>query len=101
MASDPAPAPGSERARRYRIEVRPSVEKALRKIPTRDARRIAAAIDELAFDPFPPGGRQLQGADDLQRIRVGDYRVVYQVEGRLLVVFIVRIAHRKDVYRDL
>ncbi len=62
-------------------------------------RRIAAAIDRLAVDPRPSGVRKLTGADNLWRIRVGDYRIVYEIEDDRLVVLIVRIGHRRDIYR--
>jgi mRNA interferase RelE/StbE len=53
----------------------------------------------LAENPFPPGCRKLQGSRDAYRIRVGDYRVVYEVATGRLLVEIVRVRHRKDVYR--
>ena len=57
------------------------------------------AIDALASDPFPHGHRKLVGSEAKYRIRVGDYRVVYNVENQELVIFIIRIGHRKDIYR--
>ena len=59
------------------------------------------AIDGLARQPRPAGCTKLIGADDAYRIRVGDYRIVYQIMDRVLIVWIIRIAHRKDVYRGL
>ena len=85
----------------YRIEVKPQAEKALARIPNPHRRRIAKAIDALARAPRPTGCVKLTGADDAYRIRVGDYRVVYQIVDRVLIVYIVRVAHRKDVYRRL
>jgi mRNA interferase RelE/StbE len=85
----------------YRIEVKPQAEKALAKIPNPHRRRIAKAIDALAREPRPAGCIKLAGADDAYRIRVGDYRIVYQIEDKILVVYIIRVAHRKDVYRGL
>ena len=85
----------------YRIEVKPQAEKALARIPNPHRRRIAKAIDGLARTPRPPGCTKLAGADDAYRIRVGDYRVVYQVADKVLIVSIIRVAHRKDVYRGL
>ena len=58
-------------------------------------------MDELAHDPRPPGCLKIIGADDAYRVRVGDYRIVYQIEDRILVVYVIRIAHRSDVYRGL
>ena len=85
----------------YRIQVKPQPEKALAKIPNPHRRRIAKAIDGLAGDPRPSGCSKLAGADDAYRIRVGDYRIVYQIVQRVLIVHIIRVAHRKDVYRRL
>jgi len=56
-------------------------------------------MDGLAKEPRPKGVNRLTGAADLYRIRVGDYRVVYQIQDNRLIVLVVRIGHRKDVYR--
>ena len=83
----------------YRIEFTRSAEKDLRKI---DRSRIAAIlrkIEQLPFNPRPDGSKKLAGADRTYRIRVGDYRVVYEVEDDVLLVLVIRVAHRKDVYR--
>lgn len=62
-------------------------------------RRLSERIDRLAEDPFPPGCRKLQAGEPYFRIRVGGYRVIYQVEGKRLIVIIVKIGHRREVYR--
>jgi mRNA interferase RelE/StbE len=85
----------------YRIEVKPQAEKALAKIPNPHRRRIAKAIDALARTPRPEGSTKLTGADDAYRIRIGDYRVVYEIADKVLIVYIIRVAHRKDVYRGM
>ena len=85
----------------YRIEVKPQAEKALAKIPNPHRRRIAKAIDALARTPWPEGCIKLAGADDAYRIRIGDYRVVYEIADRVLIVYIIRVAHRKEVYLGL
>ncbi len=85
----------------YRVEIKPQAEKALAKIPNPHRRRIANIIDGLSRTPRPPGCSKLAGADDAYRIRVGDYRIVYQIEDRVLIVYVIRIAHRKDVYRSM
>ena len=56
-------------------------------------------MDALAANPRPKGVKKLSGPDDLYRIRVGDYRIVYQIHDDRLIVLVVRIGHRKDVYR--
>jgi mRNA interferase RelE/StbE len=62
-------------------------------------RKIQKIIENLAIDPRPPGFKKLSGADDLYRIRIGDYRVVYSIKDHIVQILIIRIAHRKDVYR--
>jgi len=84
----------------YHIDVSPSARRQLKRLHGTIRKRIAQAIDDLADDPRPPGCVKLEGADDLYRVRVGDYRVVYQISDDRLIVLIVRVAHRRDVYRD-
>jgi mRNA interferase RelE/StbE len=83
----------------YAVEFAPSAARAFRKLESAVQRRIASAIDALALRPRPAGAVKLAGGDDTFRIRVGDYRVVYIVENRILRVVIVRVAHRKEAYR--
>ena len=85
----------------YRIDVKPKAQEALAKIANPHRRRISRAIDALALDPRPPGCIKIVGAEDAYRVRVGDYRIVYEVIDRVLVVYVIRIGHRKDVYREL
>ena len=61
--------------------------------------RVRNAIDALADNPFPNGAIHVQNTADSYRIRVGDYRVLYNVDGEILVVFIVRVGHRREVYK--
>ena len=84
---------------RYRLEIARSAEKQLRRLPAEDRRRVARAMVALADEPFPAGSRKLSGYDDVFRVRVGVYRVLYSVSGRTLVIIILKIGHRKDVYR--
>ena len=79
--------------------MKPSARRELAKLTKRDGENIARAIDELAHQPRPHGCQKLAKADDLWRIRVGDYRVVYRIEDARLVVLVVRIGHRRDVSR--
>ncbi len=85
----------------YRIEIKPQAEKALARIPNPYRRRISAAISALAHTPRPFGCVKIVGAEDAYRIHVGDYRVVYEIVDKALIVYIVRIADRKEVYRGL
>lgn len=83
----------------WRIEFTPRAVRDLGALPANDQRRIARAIDRLAEHPHPRGARKLQGADPLWRLRVGDHRVIYLVEHDRIVVTVVRVGHRRDVYR--
>jgi len=84
---------------RYQLEITPSTLKHLSSLPRKTQERIAAAIDALRFEPRPHGVKKLSGVDDLYRIRVGNYRVVYTIRDERLIVIVLRIAHRKDAYR--
>lgn len=81
----------------YRIELRPAVVRALRKLDPQVRHRVQGAIALLAQDPRPPGARALQGRDGL-RVRVGEYRIIYTIDDRVLTVVVVRLGHRRDVY---
>jgi mRNA interferase RelE/StbE len=83
----------------YRVEVARRAAKAVAGLPRREQQRIRAAIDLLAENPRPPGCVTLAGGPGRYRVRVGDYRIVYEVHDDRLVVQVVRVGHRSDVYR--
>jgi len=83
----------------YRIEWTENAKRAFRKLGKQPQRRLAKAIDALAEEPRPAGVKKLETTEDLYRIRVGDYRVVYQLQDQALLVLIVRVGDRKDIYR--
>ena len=83
----------------YRVEIKVSAQKELMALPSSAKDRVISHIDALAENPRPSGCKKLTGAEKAYRIRIGDYRVVYEIENRVLVVLIVRIAHRREVYR--
>ena len=84
---------------RYSIEISRTAEKQLEKLNRDDQRRVGRAILALADDPHPQGSRKLTGYDDVFRSRVGRYRVLYSISGKTLIIIILKIGHRKDVYR--
>jgi len=86
-------------ARPYRVEFAPSAVRQFRDLPREVQRRLSPRIDALALDPRPRGCVKLQG-ETRYRIRSGEYRVVYEVEDRVLRVLVVRVAHRREVYRE-
>ena len=81
----------------YQIELRPAAVRALRRIDHQDRDRIRGAIALLGEDPRPPGAKSLQGRPGL-RVRVGNYRVIYTVDDNVLVVAVITVGHRRDVY---
>ena len=82
----------------YRIIVKQSVSKDLRKIPKKDVKRILAAIQALAENPRPPQSKKLSG-QERYRLRQGSYRILYSIEDLNLVVCVVKVGNRRDVYR--
>jgi mRNA interferase RelE/StbE len=83
----------------YTITWRKSTKKDLRRIPEADVREIVLAVEDLAGNPFPNGSINMTGTQNVYRIRVGNYRVIYEIYGGELVVEVIRVGHRKDVYR--
>jgi mRNA interferase RelE/StbE len=84
----------------YSIEFKPAAFRSLAGLPREAQRPLRSRIDSLAVNPFPSGVKKLEGGKDLFRIRAGDYRVVYQVRKKILLVLVISIGHRKDVYRN-
>lgn len=85
----------------YQVEVSPAATRQLRKLDAGNRRRVVAAIDRLTITPRPSGCRALTGHPGLLRIRIGDFRVVYTVRDAQLVILVIAVANRRDVYRDL
>lgn len=83
---------------KYTIKLHPAVKKQLKRIDKKQAVRILAKIEALADNPYPTASEPLVGRD-AHRLRVGDYRIIYEVRDRLLLVQVIRVGHRKDVYR--
>lgn len=84
---------------RYRIEVTRAAERDLRALPDNLLKRVDVKILSLAANPRPDGVRKLAGSDSLYRVRVGDYRIIYEVQDRAILIIIVRVRHRGEVYR--
>ncbi len=83
----------------YRIEISQSAERQLKKLSKDNRRHVAKAILALGDDPYPKGSRKLSGYDDVFRIRVGEFRILYSVSDKKLIVIILKIGKRKDTYR--
>lgn len=84
---------------RYRVELSKSAEKALFKLPKAAIQKVVAAIRGLALNPYPAGCRKLAGEANVFRIRVKNYRIIYEVHKREILVVVLKIGHRRDVYR--
>jgi mRNA interferase RelE/StbE len=82
----------------YSLLIKPSALKELEAIPPKDRRRIVRRIEGLAVDPRPPGCEKLSGLEQY-RVRQGDYRVIYSVDDEARTAVIVKVGHRRDVYR--
>lgn len=83
----------------YKVEISRSVRKKdLPSIPKSDVIKIAKRIESLAEDPFPEGATRLKGREEW-RIRQGDYRILYIVEHDIVTVFVVKVGHRREIYR--
>lgn len=82
-----------------RLKIKKSAYKSLKKIPLRVRNRIVDEIDQLEFNAYPLTSKKLQGSDNSYRLRVGKYRVIYEVHNKILLIIVVKIGHRKDVYR--
>ena len=83
----------------YSIELSPAARRNLKSIPKAVLKRVDAKILSLAKNPRPPDVKALRGRGDFLRVRVGGYRIIYRVEDDRLVVLVVRIGHRREVYR--
>lgn len=83
----------------YTIQIRKKALKEIKLIPTPNKEKIIKAINELSNNPRPVGCKKLKGDEELYRIRIGDYRVIYNIEDKIKIVEITRAGHRKDIYK--
>jgi mRNA interferase RelE/StbE len=83
---------------KYRIEIKKSAAKEIEKLPGNEIKKVLNKIKELSQNPRPIGCKKLS-KEEKYRIRQGNYRILYQVKDDLLIIFVVKVAHRKDVYR--
>jgi len=86
---------------RYRIQVKKSAAKALKKIPKSERKRIAELIESWSDNPPNPDKSKMKGDNPFHKIRIGDYRIIYEIQEDVLIILVVKIGHRKDVYRNL
>lgn len=84
----------------YEVKFSKGAKKQFRKLPLNVQQRIQTKINELAIEPRPNGVKKLQGDDNSYRLRVGDYRVIYEVVDNVLIVTVIKVGHRSDIYKD-
>jgi mRNA interferase RelE/StbE len=85
----------------YRVQLLPAARRQLERCAPAVKQRLKTAIDGLATNPRPVGATRLKGPDDITRIRVGDYRILYRVLDERLLVLVIRVGHRREVYRAI
>ena len=85
---------------RYTVEIARRAIKSIAGLPRNEQRRVRAAIDLLSDEPRPPNCIALAGEESVYRVRVGDYRILYEVIDARLVIHVIRVGHRRDVYRS-
>ena len=86
-------------SRTYEVRLLVTARRQLLRVPARIRSRVGNAIRALASDPRPPGCQKLAGSTDYYRIRISDYRVLYEVRDRDVLVLVIKIGHRREVYR--
>ncbi|MBN3898195.1 MAG: type II toxin-antitoxin system RelE/ParE family toxin [Nostoc sp. NOS(2021)] len=84
----------------YKVEILKGALKQLKKLSPELQERIQVQIDDLAIEPRPKGVKKLKGKENAYRIRVGEYRVIYDIFDEILVVNVVEVGHRSKVYKD-
>lgn len=85
----------------YNIHFKPSVQKDFRRLPKTEVGRVMKRVEKLKDEPFPHGVDKLEGANRLYRIRIGDYRIIYEVDNQLQSIVILYVRHRREVYRAI
>ena len=83
----------------YSVFISSTAGKSLKKIPKKDRIKIVQLIQTLAISPVPQGARKLMGEQNVYRIRQGNYRVIYELKNKQLIILILKIGHRKNIYR--
>jgi mRNA interferase RelE/StbE len=84
----------------YQVDLTPASVRQVKKLTPNIQQKVVLKLEELALEPRPDGVVKLQGAASLYRVRLGKYRIVYQIQDELLLVTVVKVAHRREVYRE-
>ena len=83
----------------YRVSLNAHAARSFRKLPRDIQTRISPAIDALKDEPRPPGSEKITGAANAYRIRIGNYRVLYEIHDDVLVILVIDLGHRREIYR--
>jgi len=84
----------------YEVLIKPAAQRQLKKLPRTVQADLIALIEQLAQDPRPAGCKKLRGRQSQYRVRLGDYRVIYSIEEEALVVRVIKVGHRRDIYEE-
>lgn len=86
----------------YRVKIKSSAQKEIPKLPSKDLRdKVVDIINDLYINPLPDDSKKIKGSNNIYRIRQGMYRIIYRIYKNELLVIVIRVRHRRDVYRDL
>lgn len=84
---------------KYSVHLTRTAEKQLKKLPKQFQTKVAAVLLSLQIDPWPYGSKKLSGFESTFRLRVGEYRIIYEVQKKEVIVTVLKIGNRKDIYR--
>ena len=83
----------------YSVQLAPVAKRQLRKLDRSIQERVVRRLEKLEKDPRPPGVEKLEGDESTYRIRMGEYRIVYEIQEKVLVVLVLKVGHRREIYR--
>ena len=83
----------------YTVQLAPAAKRQLRKLDRSIQERVVRRLDKLEKDPRPPGVEKMEGDESTYRIRLGEYRIVYEIRDKVLVVLVLKVGHRREIYR--
>jgi mRNA interferase RelE/StbE len=83
----------------YQVEIAPAAQRQIRKLTTDVQQKIIQRLEALAVDPYPAGVVKMRGEQSLYRVRLGDYRIIYEIQDEELLILVLKVGHRRDVYK--
>lgn len=84
----------------YQVIIQPAAQRRLKKLPVTVQRELITCVEQLAENPRPVGCKKLKGRENRYRVRTGDYRIIYSIEDAALIVRVIKVGHRRDVYEE-